>query len=91
MIIGWIILSILCGVYANSKGKSFFGYFLLAIFLSPLIGFIAALIAKEDSKFVESAAISSGKNKKCPDCAELIKSEANVCKHCGVRFDFTID
>jgi hypothetical protein len=22
----------------------------------------------------------------CPDCCETIKSEANVCKHCGYRF-----
>lgn len=25
--------------------------------------------------------------KKCPDCAETVKSEANICKHCGYRFD----
>ncbi len=24
--------------------------------------------------------------KKCPDCAEYIKLEARVCKHCGYRF-----
>jgi hypothetical protein len=25
--------------------------------------------------------------KKCPDCAEQVLSEANVCKHCGARFN----
>jgi ribosomal protein L37AE/L43A len=24
--------------------------------------------------------------KKCPDCAETILADANVCKHCGYRF-----
>ncbi len=25
--------------------------------------------------------------KKCPKCAEMIKKEASVCKHCGYSFD----
>lgn len=25
--------------------------------------------------------------KRCPDCAEYVAAEANVCKHCGYRFD----
>ena len=87
MIIGWIILSFLCGMLASSKGKSFFGYLFLSLLLSPLIGFIAVLIAKADNKKIENKSIRSGENKKCPDCAELIKSEAKVCKHCGKNFD----
>jgi hypothetical protein len=26
------------------------------------------------------------KTKKCPDCAEIVLADANVCKHCGYRF-----
>jgi hypothetical protein len=26
------------------------------------------------------------KTKKCPDCAETVLADANVCKHCGCRF-----
>jgi hypothetical protein len=79
----WIILSILCGVYASGKGKSGFGYFLLSVLLSPLIGFIAALITKEDTAKIEKKEISKGGKRRCPFCAELIKSEAIVCKHCS--------
>ena len=79
----WIILSILCGVYASGKGKSGFGYFLLSALLSPLIGFIAALISKEDTAKIEKKEMSLGVKRKCPFCAELVKSEAIVCKHCS--------
>ena len=79
----WIILSILCGVYASGKGKSGFGYFLLSVLLSPLIGFIAALISKEDTAKIEKKEMSLGVKRKCPFCAELVKSEAIVCKHCS--------
>lgn len=85
MIAGWIILSILCGVLANSNGRSGFGYFLLSLLLSPLIGFIAVLIAGENKEETDNAKIASGESKKCPDCAELIKIEAKVCKHCGKK------
>tara|TARA_Y100001980_G_C14424034_1_gene214252 strand:+ start:73 stop:375 length:303 start_codon:yes stop_codon:yes gene_type:complete len=50
MIAGWIILSVLCGIFASNRGRSFFGYFLLSLLLSPLIGFIAVLIATDNQK-----------------------------------------
>jgi len=83
----WIILSILCGIYASGKGKSGFGYFFLSVLLSPLIGFVAALIAKEDTVNIEKKEMSLGVKRKCPFCAELVKSEAIVCKHCGKDID----
>ena len=76
LVLCWIVLSIACGNYARNRGSSFLGFFILSVLISPLIIFIVAFISLGNSRI-----------NKCPDCAEFIKSEANVCKHCGKRFD----
>ncbi len=81
--IGWLLLSILVGVYAHNKGRTGFVFFLLSIIASPLIGFLFALLAKPIPKNIERAQLAGGDLKKCPYCAEVVKREAKVCKHCG--------
>lgn len=82
----WFALAMLVGVYANSKGRFGFGYFLLALLLSPLIGFIIVAVLDPAKAELEQKAISQGDMKKCPDCAELVKKEARICKHCKHQF-----
>lgn len=68
----WLVLSILVAVYANSKGKSGVLYFLLAVILSPLLGFLIALISGDSTK------------KKCSNCGQSIDISAKVCPFCKV-------
>ena len=46
IIIIWFGLSVIAGVIASNKGRSGIGFFTLAMFLSPLIGILAAAIVK---------------------------------------------
>ena len=49
-IIIWIVLSVLAGVGARNKGRSFAGFFFLSLLLSPLIGLIAMAVVKSIEK-----------------------------------------
>lgn len=79
----WVVLSILVGALAASKGRSGIGYFFLSIILSPLLGLIIALVSGSNEKQLEVDEFERGELKKCSFCAELIKLQAVVCRHCG--------
>jgi hypothetical protein len=79
----WIIISVFVAKYAEDKGYSFAGFFLMSLFISPLIAVIILLILPVRKDLVEQGGILTGEFRKCPFCAETVKSEAIICKHCG--------
>ncbi len=82
----WIVLSILVALYAFARGHStinVFGFLLLGLVFSPLIALVATVLIPPSDKSL----IDKGLAKKCPHCAELIKTEAEVCGHCGIDLD----
>jgi len=80
-VIVWIVCGILGGVIGSSKGRKGLGYG-LGFLLGP-IGILIVAVMPEDKAAITEQAIASNQERKCPFCAELIKSEAKVCKHCG--------
>jgi hypothetical protein len=69
----WVVCALLCAFIASSKGINGFGWFLLGLLLGPF-GVLFVLFDKASPK--EKGEV------KCPFCAEYIKKEAVVCKHC---------
>jgi len=74
----WLIFAVVVGVVASSRGRSGFGWFLLAMVVSPLLAFIVVAFLPSLKN-----APNSNTHAKCAMCAELILKEAIKCKHCG--------
>lgn len=78
----WILGSVLAARIAEKKGRRGTTYFLLSILLSPVVGVLAAAVATPDRAAAEKQRVSSGDERKCPFCAELVKREATICRFC---------
>ena len=68
-----IIAGIVGSIIAGRKGRHPVGWFILCALVPLLIVVLAVL----------PPMVSRGYTKKCLYCAEIIREDAVVCKHCG--------
>jgi hypothetical protein len=63
----WIVLAGLIGSIARKTDKSFLLWFIISLILTPIGGAVLLFF---------------NRRKKCSQCKELIKRDANKCKFC---------
>lgn len=82
-IAAWFFLSFVVAYLAKEKGRSGFGFFVLSIIFSPLMGSLLAILAGENKQKMEAAMMYEGVLEPCPQCMGAVNKVATKCRHCG--------
>ncbi len=88
----WIFLSFVVAYGAKNRGHAFRRFLILSLLTTPIIGAFVLFVLGENPVSsqklnIETTLLSSYKAKKCPFCAELVRSEAKICRYCGKEFE----
>ena len=77
LVIIWVVLGFVTAKIAESKGRPFGTWLIYGFICFPL-----AILYLAVSKPSDKTLVDSGEYRKCPFCAEVVRSEAKVCRYC---------
>jgi hypothetical protein len=77
-----IVMGLITAVVAQLRGRSGPGWFVLGT-LFPAIALL--VVAVMPAVTAENAAPTPETHVRCPDCKELVRKDARVCKHCQCK------
>mgnify|MGYP001046309468 CR=1 FL=1 len=72
------------GYPSKNEGYNFFVWWIFGASLF-IVALPWAILLKSKKRELETSRASEGM-KKCPECAELVKKEARICRFCGYEF-----
>ena len=80
----WLLLCVLVGVFAHKRGRFGFGWGVISLALSPLVGWLVVLALPDARKpMLTGKVITEATHMNCWSCREVIRRDARTCPHCG--------
>ena len=79
-IVVWILIGVVVGLIAASRGRSFIGWGIYALLIWP-VALVHLLCIGRTERGLERKARAEGRTR-CPHCSEYIRREAKVCPCC---------
>jgi hypothetical protein len=81
VVLVWLVPAWFVAMHAEKKGYSFWGFLVLALFVSWVLALAASLLLNDRG--------ARGPTMRCPECAETILAAARVCRYRGARLEPT--
>lgn len=78
-----VICASMCAKLAGQRGRDELSWRLLGFFFGIFALVLISILPRNEENLQRSQVIAK-EIRKCPHCAEYIKSEATVCRYCGL-------
>ena len=79
----WFMLSVVVAVWSVLRGHSGILSFLVAVLLSPIVGFFVEVARGRRTAPAEPLAAAVSDMKACHECSQPIRIDAQTCRYCG--------
>ncbi len=81
----WLAFAFGVGMLANHRGRGTITWFLISVFISPLLGFVVLMMKQDLALAVALDSVTHDMeltHVKCVHCQEYVAPEASVCPYC---------